>query len=636
MSDLGRNGKEGEPEIVIDRGGHADGPDGSTDGAERAGRGGNWFRHLMEFAGRDARWTILGCVLSATSGVLGVLPYVCIFLVVRDVLAVWPDVGQAMRLPVYGWWAMGLSVASVLLYFGGLMLTHVAAFATTKNIRLRAMTHLLRLPVGYFGRQQSGRIRKTIDENAELTHGLMAHHLPDVVSAVTTPVAILAVLVVYDWRLGLLCLLPVVVGFLCEIPMFGPGSARDMAAYIDALEDMNGQAVEYVRGIPVVKVFQQTVYSFTNFHRSIIRYRDFSMGYARRHRIPMVAYTVAINGAFLVLVPAGVLWITSAADPRAFLGDYIFYLIFCPVATTMMSRLMYAAQGLAKAGEAVTRINSILAEEPLPQPDSPQVPTDASIRFDRVTFAYPGARTPAVVDVSFDVPAGMTVALVGPSGGGKTTVAELVPRFRDVEAGRVLVGGVDVRDISSEALMDQVAFVFQDTRLFHDTVGENIRAGRPGATQEQVRAAARAAQCEDILEKLPDGLDTIIGGSGGAGGGTGIHLSGGEQQRLAVARAILKDAPIIVLDEATAFADADNEAAIQQALGTLTRDRTVLLIAHRLSTVRNADQILVMAHGSVVECGTHDELVAAEGRYATMWRDYQESMSWKIGKAAAS
>lgn len=585
----------------------------------------SWLSRLMEFAGRYKKYSIIGCVLSGISAVLGILPYVCIFFVVRDVLAVWPNFGEAASLSTYGWLAMGAAVGSILIYFSGLMLTHVAAFGTAKNMRSQAMRHILDLPMGYFSRQQSGRLRKIIDENAALTESLMAHHLPDAAGALVTPIAILVLLFLFDPRLGLLCFVPLIVGLLCEAPMFGVKSSSFMKEYMNTLEDMNGQAVEYVRGIPVVKVFQQTVYSFKNFYASIMRYRDFAAGYAKNNRLPMMGYTIATNGAFILLIPAGILLIGSAADPQAFLLDFIFYIIFSPLCAGMMTRLMYAAQGVMKAGEAVNRIDIIFEEKPLAEPVTPQTPKDASVRFENVGFTYPGMDTPAVKNVSFELFPGKTLALVGASGGGKSTVAALVPRFHDVGEGRVLVGGVDVRDMASDELMRQVAFVFQDTHLFKDSIFENIRAARPDATREQVMKAALTARCGDILEKLPQGLDTVIGSKG-------VYLSGGEQQRIALARVILKDAPIVVLDEATAFADSENEAAIQKALESLTRNKTVLMIAHRLSTVQNADEILVMADGEVKEHGSHKKLLGQEGIYAAMWKDYQTSIAWKVGK----
>jgi ATP-binding cassette subfamily B protein len=585
----------------------------------------SWFSRLMEFAGHWKKLSLLGCALSAISAVLGIFPYVFIFFIIRDVLAVWPNFGEAVGLLHYGWLAAAFAVGSILIYFVGLMLTHIAAFGTAKNMRSKAMRHIMDLPLGYFSRQQSGRLRKIIDENAALTESLMAHHLPDVAGTLVTPIAIIVLLLVFDWRLGLLCLVPLVIGVLCEMPMFGVKSSTHMKEYMDTLEDMNGQAVEYVRGIPVVKVFQQTVYSFKNFYASIMRYRDFAAGYAKNNRLSMVGYTVAINGAFILLIPAGILLLNTATDPQAFLLDFIFYNTFSPLCVTMMTRLIYAAQGVMKAGEAVSRMDAIFAEKPLAEPASPQLPKDASVCFENVSFTYSDRRTPAVKNVSFKLLSEKTVALVGASGGGKTTVATLVPRFYDVSEGRVLVGGVDVRHIASDDLMRQVAFVFQDTWLFKDSILENIRAARPDATREQVMNAARAAQCDDILRKLPQGLDTVIGSKG-------VYLSGGEQQRVALARAILKNAPIIVLDEATAFADSENEAAIQNALESLMQNKTVLMIAHRLSTVQNADEILVMADGEIKERGSHGELLAMKGAYTAMWNDYQTSVAWKVGR----
>lgn len=586
------------------------------------------FSRMMEFAGDHSPLIIVGCVLAVLSSVMSLVPYVCIFYIVRTLFDAWPNLSGANLLDTYGWAAMAFAAGSILVYFCGLLCTHLAAFRTAKNMRRAAMRRVVDLPLGYFSGQSSGKLRKIIDDNASMTETFLAHQIPDAASAIVTPFAILILLFVFDWRLGLLSLLPMVIGVLFQSRMFSGKNADSMAKYMDALEDINAQAVEYVRGIPVVKVFQQTVHSFKSFYASILRYKDFATQYADNARCPMLGFTISGNGAFALLVPAAILLIGTVADPKAFLLDFLFYILFAPVCSGMLMRIMYAANTIMRANQAVERVDGLINEAVLVEPQQPKMPKDASVCFENVTFTYSGSDTPALNQVSFTVPTGRTVALVGPSGGGKTTAASLLPRFYDVDGGSIKLGGVDVREIATEELMRQVAFVFQDTRLFKDSVFENIRAGRPEATRDEVLSAVHAARCDDILEKLVQGLDTVIGTQG-------VYLSGGEAQRIALARAILKDAPVVVLDEATAFADAENEAAIQRAFGTLIRGKTVLLIAHRLSTVRTADEILVLDEGELKEQGAHDVLLEKNGIYADMWRNYQTSIAWKVKKEVA-
>ena len=520
--------------------------------------------------------------------------------------------------------AVWFAVGSIALYFAALMCTHISAFRTARNIRRAAMAHVLTLPLGFFTSSQSGRLRKLIDDNAGLTEDLLAHKLPDLAATVVTPVAAIIMLFLFDWRMGLLCLLTMALALLSMCLMMGGKNAGFFHRYQREIERMSGEAVEYVRGIPVVKMFQQTVYSFKAFYRAIQDYSDLASQYAMSCRVGQTCFLTAINGAFALLIPAALL-LASGGAVRAVLVNLIFYALFAPACGAMINRIMYMSEAVMEADEAVGRLDEILGQAPMPEPETGKKPQGAAVAFDHVTFTYPGAERPALADVSFAVQPGQVVALVGPSGGGKTTAASLIPRFWDVDQGRVLVGGADVRELDSGALMEQVAFVFQDTHLFKQSLLENIRAARPAATREQVLAAAHAAQCDDILEKLPDGLDTVVGAKG-------VYLSGGEAQRIALARAILKDAPIVVLDEATAFADPENEQQIQAAFEALTRNKTVLMIAHRLSTVQNADRILVLLDGKIVEQGRHGELLERGGVYAGMWADYQRSAQWKVGK----
>ena len=587
---------------------------------------------MFAYAGKRHWLTILGMTLAGLSTVLSMIPFVCIWFVVRDLLNALTvgNMSLATHNGAYAWWAVGFSVLSILLYFLALYCSHLAAFRTATNMRKAALHHIVTLPLGYFSQNASGRLRKIIDDNARLTEDFLAHQLPDLTGAIVMPIAVLVLIFTFDWRLGVCCLVPMAISFFCMKQMMGGDNAHFMEGYMTALETMNKEAVEYIRGIPVVKVFQQTAYSFKNFHSAIEEYEKYASGYALKCRIPLTGFNVALNGTFILLIPVACMilsGVTGQAGYQDVLLDFLFYSLFTPICTTMMSRVMFAGEQLMAAKSAVKRIESVLQEQPLAETDHPLQPKDDSVSFDNVSFSYPGTDEKALNHVTFEIPAGKTVALVGASGSGKSTAAQMIPRFYDTTEGRVLVGGVDVRQISKQDLMKKIAFVFQNTRLFKDTLLENIRAARPDATREEVLHAAEAAQCREIINRLPHGLDTVVGSGG-------TYLSGGENQRIALARAILKDAPIIVLDEATAFADAENEHQIQLAFEKLTSNKTVLMIAHRLSTVQNADEILVFGEGKIIERGTHEALLAKGGRYASMWKDYQTSVQWKIGKEA--
>lgn len=590
------------------------------------------IKRMFQYAGNRHYLTVLGMIFAGLSTVLSMIPFVCIWFVVRDMLnaLVAGDIGLAAKSSTYAWWAVVFAVLSILLYFIALCCAHLAAFRTATNMKKAAMHHIVTLPLGYFSQNASGRLRKVIDDNAGLTEDFLAHQLPDLTGAVVMPAAVLVLIFLFDWRLGLCCLVPLIISVFFLKQMMGGDNAGFMEGYMKALESMNKEAVEYIRGIPVVKVFQQTIYSFKNFHAAIESYESYASGYALKCRIPLVGFQVALNGTFILLIPVVCLILSGVSGQMSYqdvLLDFLFYSLFTPVCTTMMNRVMFASEQLMAAKSAVTRIEEVLKEQPLPEVAQPQMPTDASVAFRDVSFTYPGTGVKALEHISFEIPQGKTVALVGASGSGKSTAAKLIPRFYDVTEGSILLGDVDVRKMDKERLMKEIAFVFQNTKLFKDTLLENIRAARPEATREEVLRAAEAAQCSEIIERLPEGLDTVVGSGG-------TYLSGGENQRIALARAILKDAPVIILDEATAFADAENEHQIQLAFEKLTEGKTVLMIAHRLSTVQNADLILVFEEGKIAERGTHDELIAANGRYAAMWKDYQTSIRWKVGKEA--
>ena len=578
---------------------------------------------LMGYAGNYRYFTYASWVLSAVSALVALVPFVYIWKILRDVLNAAPDYAQAVNIPHYGWMAVLFAVLAYLIYIAALMCSHLSAFRVATNLRLEVSEHLATLPLGFTETFGSGKLRKIIHESTGAAETFLAHQLPDKYNAMATPIGLLVLLLVFDWRLGLLSLVPVALGFVIMSAMTGRRMADKMRQYGNALESMSNEAVEYVRGIPVVKTFGQSVFSFKKFKATIDEYEKWVIAYTKELRMPMMLYTAAINGVFAFLIVGGLLFTRNGVTSE-FLLNLLFYIIITPVISLTLTRIMYMSENELVVADALARVDSVLDAEPVPENDHPRHPKDASVSLKDVHFSYDG-KTDVIKGVSLKIQPGQMVAFVGPSGGGKSTLANLICRFFDVQSGSVRVGGADVRDIPKEELMDTISFVFQNSRLLKGSILDNVRLGRAQATEAEVLAALKAAQCMDIVEKFPEGIHTVIGTKG-------VYLSGGEQQRIAIARAMLKNAPILLLDEATAFADPDNEARVQAAFAQLAKGKTVMMIAHRLSTVANADCIYVVQDGQIVESGTKDELCAQNGLFARMWQDYQASVQWKVAK----
>lgn len=588
----------------------------------------NKFIRLLNYSGNYKYLTIVGMFLSALSAICLLVPFVYIWDVVNALLAVAPDFTKAQNLDVYAINAFTFAVLGIILNFFGLMGTHLSAFKNEKNMKDAAIKHLLKLPLGYFSNHTSGGLRKIIDYSTAKTEIFLAHQLFDLTGAIMTPIVFLILLFSFDWRLGLICLIPIILCFVFMYPMFSKESRNSMEKYEKYLEEMNGEAVEYVRGIPVTKAFQQSIYSFKNFINAIKNYGKFSAEYSMSTHIPMTAFTVSINGFFALLIPAGILLAGSVVDVK-FFANFMFYIIFTPICAVMMMKIMTVSQDWMLASCALDSIEAILNENPLVDSINPQKPKNHSIEFEGVYFDYENADGDEHIlnDVNLKINENETVALVGPSGGGKTTIASLIPRFWDVNQGSIKVGDVDVRSISTKELMKNISFVFQNTTLFKDSIYNNVAIGRKGASRDDVKKALSLTQCDDIIDELPDGINTVIGSEG-------TYLSGGQQQRIALARAVLKDVPIIILDEATALADPENEYLIQKAISEITKDKTVIMIAHRLSSVKNVDKIYVVENGRIVEEGNHHTLIDSGGIYSRMWDEFNQSIQWKVKSEA--
>lgn len=579
---------------------------------------------LMEYAGGHKYFTYASAALAAVSAWIALIPFYDIWRIIREVLEVRPNYSEAVNIGRYGWEAVGFALLSMVLYIAALMCSHKAAFRVQANMRIRMMEHIMKLPLGYVESEGTGKIRKIVTDSSAATETYLAHNLPDKAVSMATPVGLLAMMLVFDWRLGLISLIPAAVAFIMMgTLMMGPKMAADMKEYQNALETMSAEAVEYVRGIPVVKTFGQTVFTFKRFKTAIDEYEKWTLGYTKNMMLPMTLFTTAANGIFAAIIIAAFAF-TGQGVTDDFILNVFFYVIITSVLTVTLMKIAYAGESQMIVNDALDRVFEVLDTQPLADNGKGAAPADSSISLENVEFSY-GGENNAIDGISLSVKAGQHIALVGPSGGGKTTLASLIARFWDVKGGSVKIGGADVRDMPSEKLMQYVSYVFQDSRLLKMSILDNVRMGRPDATDEEVMQALRDAQCMDIIEKFPDGVNTMIGSKG-------IYVSGGECQRLSIARAFLKNAPILILDEATAFADPDNERLVQQAFEKLSKDKTVIMIAHRLSTVTNADCIYVLSGGKIAESGTHDALISAGGIYSRMWSEYNRSVTWQVGK----
>ena len=581
---------------------------------------------LLDYAGTYRILTYLSWVLAAAGALLALAPFGYIWRILREVIEVAPQYENAVHVTQYGWMAVAFAVVAVLTYIAGLMCSHLAAFRIATNLRLAMVKHIATLPLGAIEQFGSGKLRRTISETAGSAETYLAHQLPDQAKAMATIAGLLTLLLAFDWRLGLLSLVPVALAFAVMTSMTGKKMQEQMTQYQNALADMSGEAVEYVRGIPVVKTFGQTVFSFKKFKGTIDNYERWVIAYTKQLRWPMIFYTLAVNSVFVFLIAGAFLFASGGTDGGALL-NLLFYIIITPVISLTLTKLMFMSENGMIVQDAITRIDRVLESPSLSCSNAPKHPKDSSVALEHVTFSYDGVKN-ALEDISLSIGAGQTVAFVGPSGGGKSTLAALIARFFDPQSGKISIGGVNVKDIDKSELMDTVSFVFQNSRLIKGSILDNVRMGKPNATDGEVLAALSAAQCMDIIEKFPDGVHTVIGSQG-------VYLSGGETQRLAIARAMLKNAPVLILDEATAFADPDNETEVQAAFNALAKGRTVIMIAHRLSTVVNADRIYVLKEGRLAESGSFAELSGqADSLFGTMWRDYQQSVQWKVAKEA--
>lgn len=584
------------------------------------------FSKLMELAGNHKYFSYISFVLAVISAWIALIPFYDVWRIIKEIIEVRPDFNKAVHITSYGWQAVGFALLSMVFYIAALMCSHKAAFRVQANMRVYMMGHIMKLPLGYVESKGTGKIRKIVTDSSAATETYLAHNLPDRAVSYATPIGLLAMMAVFDWRLGLISLIPAVLAFvIMGTMMMGTKMAEDMKQYQNSLETMSSEAVEYVRGVPVLKTFGQTVFSFKRFKAAIDDYEKWTIDYTKAMMLPMIGFTVFSNAIFAALIIA-VYALCGNAITDTFLLNLIFYILITATLTTTLMKVAYAGESQMIVEDALKRMDEILDVKELPDWTSDNKIKDVSVSLKNVKFSYDDAKTNAIDGISLDIKAGEHIAFVGPSGGGKTTLASLIARFWDVSNGSISIGGVDIKNIQNKKLMDTVSYVFQDSRLLKISILENVRMGRPDASDSEVIEALKKAQCSDIIDKLPEGVNTVIGSKG-------TYVSGGEMQRLSIARAFLKNAPILILDEATAFADPDNEKKVQLAFESLSKDKTVIMIAHRLSTVTNADCIYVLKDGKIAESGTHEVLVDAGGVYTHMWNEYNKSVNWQVGKA---
>ena len=581
----------------------------------------------MELASNKKGLIFISAILSSLASIASFIPYIAVYFIIRSILQVYPnlnslDVNEVIG---YGWLALGGIIANILLYFLAIFCSHLAAFGTLYELKVKFAEHITKIPLGYHLTIGSGRLRKIMDENIESVEGFIAHQFPDFVASVTAPIVMVILLFAIDWRFGIASLVGIILAFIVQFMGYGSGAMKEnMGKYQIALEDMNNASVEYVRGMPVVKAFNQTANSFEQFKLAISQYTEWVLKFSLGWQNCMPAFTTIINNIYLVLIPVGILIGTNAVNQKEFLMTFIFYLLFVPAVAGILNKIMYVSESFMQINGNVARMDEIFNIPVLKDTQISKTFDNDNVTFDNVSFSYTGKENElAIKNVSFEAKQGEITAIVGLSGGGKSTIANLISRFWDVTSGSIKIGNVDVREVGTNDLMKHISFEFQDIFLFKQSIFDNIRMGNPNATKEQVISASKAAQCHDFISKLPNGYDTVVGTQG-------IHLSGGERQRISIARAIINDAPIIEFDEASAFSDPENEYLIQKAFEKLMQDKTVIMIAHRLSTIRNANKIIVMENGRLIESGKHNDLIQKNGRYAEMWKHYTEAIDWKV------
>lgn len=583
------------------------------------------LQELMKYSGKYKIFTYLSLILSGISSVLALIPFVYIWKIIKEVIEVMPNFQDATSIVHNGWMAVIFAIISMAIYFVGLICSHMSAFRVASNMRKKAMEHITKIPIGKIEEIGSGKLRKIVNESAGGTETYLAHQLPDMAGAIVTPICMLIFLFIFDWKLGIVSLIPTVMGFFAMKKMMGKQMADDIGKYQNSLEVMNNEAVEYVRGMPVVKTFGQSVYTFKRFKNSIEDYEKFCMAYTKKARKPMIEFQVSVNCIFAFLIAVTLLVVGKETVSQSFLLNLLFYIIYTPILTTTLTKVMFMSENTMLVTDCIKRINSIFDIKQLSENKTKEKIKDNSIELKNVKFKYDNAEDNAINNINMKIKANSTIALVGPSGSGKSTIANLIARFYDVSEGKILIGGVDIKNIKKEELMNTVSYVFQNSKLLKTSIYENVRMAKPNATKEEIMEALHLAQCDDIIEKLPDGIDTQIGSKG-------VYFSGGEVQRINIARVILKNSKIVILDEATAFADPENETKVQKAFENLGKNKTVIMIAHRLSTIKNVDKIYVINNGKIEEQGTHEELIGKGGIYSKMWNDYNTSIAWKVGE----